>query len=84
MINSKHQATVEKLKFLHTKLKCGEYDGTDLMQAWIAIENLIETLKRNTVLKEQLRLVAKNLQSGMSKSIQRVQAKAILDVLDEN
>lgn len=32
--------TIE-LKYLVTKLKTGEYDGSDIMHAWIAIEELI-------------------------------------------
>ena len=34
--------TNEELGFLRTKLKSGEYDGVDIMQAWIAIDELIE------------------------------------------
>lgn len=32
---------VEGLRLLRTKLKSGEYDGADIMQAWIAIDELI-------------------------------------------
>jgi len=32
----------DDLKFLRMKLKQGEYDGVDIMQAWIAIDELIE------------------------------------------
>tara|TARA_R110000772_G_scaffold262274_1_gene381278 strand:+ start:109 stop:291 length:183 start_codon:yes stop_codon:yes gene_type:complete len=35
------ESRIEDLKYLRTKLKCGEYDGTDIMQAWIAIDQLI-------------------------------------------
>ena len=30
------------LKFLRIKLKQGDYDGVDIMQAWLAIDELIE------------------------------------------
>jgi hypothetical protein len=30
------------LAFLRTKLKTGEYDGADIMQAWIALDELRE------------------------------------------
>jgi hypothetical protein len=36
------QAEVEKLQFLRTKLKMGEYDGADIMQAWLAIDELLK------------------------------------------
>ncbi len=32
----------EELKVLRTKLKQGEYDGADIMKAWIAIDRLIK------------------------------------------
>ena len=32
----------EDLKLLRIKLKQGDYDGADIMQAWIAIDELIE------------------------------------------
>ena len=34
------------LKFLRAKLKAGEYDGADIMRAWIAIDELSEQLAR--------------------------------------
>lgn len=43
--------------------------------------NLIEI---TGILKDQLILVEGNLRMGMSKSIQKAQAKAIRDVLEEN
>lgn len=33
--------TIEELEELSIKLKTGEYDGTDIMKAWIAIDKLI-------------------------------------------
>lgn len=32
----------EELAFLRTKLKSGEYDGTDIMYAWLVIDELRE------------------------------------------
>lgn len=32
----------EDLKLLRMKLKQGDYDGNDIMQAWIAIDELVE------------------------------------------
>jgi len=32
----------EQLRALRVRLKSGEYDGVDLMKAWIAIDELIE------------------------------------------
>ncbi len=37
-------ANIENLQALRTKLKSGEYDGGDIMAAWIAIDVLIEQL----------------------------------------
>lgn len=34
--------TNDELKFLRTKLKQGEYDGVDIMTAWLAIDELLE------------------------------------------
>jgi len=31
-----------ELAFLHTKLKNGEYDGEDIMHAWLAVDELRE------------------------------------------
>jgi len=36
----------EELKVLRMRLKSGEYDGTDIMQAWTAIDELIELRKK--------------------------------------
>jgi len=36
---------VEQLEFLITKLRSGEYDGADVMAAWIAVEELVELRK---------------------------------------
>lgn len=33
--------TQTELQFLRTKLKTGEYDGVDIMQAWLAIDELM-------------------------------------------
>jgi hypothetical protein len=33
---------IEDLKLLKMKLKQGDYDGNDIMQAWIAIDELIQ------------------------------------------
>ena len=30
-----------ELQFLRTKLKIGEYDGADIMNAWLAIDELL-------------------------------------------
>lgn len=32
----------EELELLYLKLKSGDYDGVDIMKAWIAIEELIK------------------------------------------
>ena len=32
----------EELKVLRMRLKSGEYDGAHIMQAWVAIDELIE------------------------------------------
>lgn len=32
----------EELQHLRTKLKIGDYDGTDVMKAWLAVDELIE------------------------------------------
>jgi hypothetical protein len=32
----------EDLKLLRAKLKSGEYDGSDIMQAWIAVDELMK------------------------------------------
>ena len=32
----------EDLQLLSEKLKQGDYDGTDIMKAWIAVDELIE------------------------------------------
>ena len=37
---------IEKLKETRTNLKNGEYDGVDIMQAWLAIDRLIIELKK--------------------------------------
>jgi hypothetical protein len=37
---------VAALRHLHDKLKSGEYDGTDVMAAWIAVEDLACLLER--------------------------------------
>lgn len=39
---------VAALRHLHDKLKSGEYDGTDVMAAWIAVEDLACLLERAT------------------------------------
>jgi len=31
----------DELRYLRTKLKSGEFDGVDVMSAWIAIDELI-------------------------------------------
>lgn len=36
------------LRHLHDKLKSGEYDGTDVMAAWVAVEDLACLLERAT------------------------------------
>lgn len=35
----------EELEVLRMRLKSGEYDGTHIMQAWIAVEELIRWRK---------------------------------------
>lgn len=37
---------VAALRHLHDKLKSGDYDGTDVMAAWIAVEDLACLLER--------------------------------------
>ncbi|HQM86706.1 MAG TPA: hypothetical protein PLC01_02520 [Methylotenera sp.] len=32
----------DELKYLKMQLKHGEYDGLDIMQAWLAIDELLE------------------------------------------
>ena len=34
--------SIDELKLLKYTLKSGEYDGVDLMKAWVAIDELIE------------------------------------------
>lgn len=34
----------EKLRYVRTRLKMGEYDGTDIMAAWLAIDELLRTV----------------------------------------
>ena len=36
--------TVEELKALKVRLKTGEYNGVDIMSAWIAIDDLIDLI----------------------------------------
>ena len=31
----------DELQFLRTKLKQGEYDGADIMRAWLAIDEML-------------------------------------------
>ncbi len=38
------QTHIEDLLELKTRLKSGEYDGVDIMHAWIAIDELITVL----------------------------------------
>ncbi len=33
----------DELKYLKMQLKHGEYDGLDIMQAWLAIDELLRT-----------------------------------------
>lgn len=33
---------IDELMSLRTRLKCGEYDGNDIMQAWLAIDELLD------------------------------------------
>lgn len=40
----------DDLRFLRTKLKSGEYDGADIMQAWLAIDRLVESGERIALL----------------------------------
>ena len=35
---------IEELRALRTRLKAGEYDGADIMSAWLAIDELIERI----------------------------------------
>jgi hypothetical protein len=37
---------VERLRDLRVRLKSGEYDGTDIMAAWIALEEYADLLER--------------------------------------
>jgi hypothetical protein len=37
---------VEELRLLRLKLKSGDYDGVDLMRAWIALEEYADMLER--------------------------------------
>lgn len=37
---------IEQLRNLRVRLKSGEYDGTDIMAAWIALEEYAELLER--------------------------------------
>jgi len=39
----------KELKALRVRLKTGEYDGADIMQAWIAIDDLISILDGDAV-----------------------------------
>lgn len=53
--------TSEQLQVLRMRLKSGEYDGAHIMQAWIAIDELIEARKENEKLKELLRDIKADL-----------------------
>ena len=44
---------IDNLKFLCNKLKSGEYDGKDIMQAWIAIEELIKIISAKVNLTQE-------------------------------
>lgn len=37
---------IQYLKALAIKLKSGEYDGYDIMRAWIAVERLADILEK--------------------------------------
>lgn len=47
-------------------------------------EVIIKLLQQNKALKEQLEIVENNLRHGISKSIQKFQARCIREVLEEN
>ena len=49
----------ERLKATRVRLNCGEYDGTDIMTAWLAIDKLIELKESNKVLVEALNQIRK-------------------------
>ena len=36
---------IDELEYLRVKLKQGEYGGVEIMQAWIAIDELVELKK---------------------------------------
>ena len=38
-----------ELRALRVRLKSGEYDGTDIMRAWLAIDRLLDELERECV-----------------------------------
>lgn len=42
--------TDDELKALRSRLKSGEYDGTDIMSAWLALDDLIAERKRSPAL----------------------------------
>ena len=47
----------EELKLLKLSLKSGEYDGTHIMQAWIAVDELIKLKSAERVRRERERLL---------------------------
>lgn len=47
------QTHIEDLLELKTRLKSGEYDGVDIMHAWIAIDELITVLSGGKYLCQQ-------------------------------
>lgn len=48
----------KQLSALRVRLKSGEYDGADIMQAWVAIDELIEVRKELDSIPTKIRVMA--------------------------
>ena len=47
MTTTQDLAEIDRLTILKYSLKSGDYDGTDIMRAWIAIDELIKIKENN-------------------------------------
>ena len=62
----------EELKGLRTRLKCGEYDGTDIMKARLLIDELID--RRNQInLNAELKAENKRLLLILEKAKEKIE-----------
>lgn len=49
-----NEMDIKNLDAVRNNLKCGEYDGTDIMRAWLAIDELQTLRTEITTLRQQL------------------------------